>query len=291
MGAFRGKSYMGAFASGALAPSADGGFVWSTSISSQGAHALRVVFTGLDLPQDAELYVYNAAGEAFGPYTGRGMNESGTLVSNTVTGDTVNVQLRYYGTPKASDLARTRFTISEIGHIGSRFILAAKVNPKVAAGAKAYCSYNATCVLNGECYGSSTWAPIDSVRKGVAHMLFQSGSGFYICTGSLLNNTANDGRPLFLTANHCISTQSEAGSLETFWDFRSASCSNTAACDFSYAEMRSLYPTTLGATSLAHGTGGDYSLMQLRPFQAGRAPTSASARRRFRARAASTCSA
>ena len=263
MGGFRGRSYMGAFASGALAPAAEGGFVWTTSISSQGAHALRVVFAGLDLPQDAELYVYNAAGEAFGPYTGRGMYDSGTLVSNTVTGDTVNVQLRYYGNPKASDLARTRFTIAEVGHIGSRFILAAKVNPKVAVGAKAFCSYNATCVTNGECATSSTWGAIDSVRKGVAHMLFQSGQGFYICSGGLLNNTANDGRALFLTANHCISTQSEAGSLETFWDFRAASCSNTAACDFSYAEMRSLYPTTLGATSIAHGTSGDYSLMEL----------------------------
>ena len=261
----RGRGFAGAFARGVLEPAGDGGFVWTTRISSQGAHALRVVFSGMDLPDDAELYVYNEAGEAFGPYTGRGMNGSGTLVSNTITGDSANVQLRYYGAPRASDLARTRFEIAEVGQIGSRFLLAQRVNATLAAegDSKAFCSYNSPCIVNGTC--NSGWAAHAATRAGVAHMLFQSGSGFYICSGGLLGNTANSNRPLFLTANHCISTTQEAGSLETFWDYSSAQCTNGNApeCDYSYATMRTTYETVLGATLLVHGTAGDYSLMDL----------------------------
>jgi len=256
------KSGSGSIARGALSRTADGGFAWALTLRSPGAHALRVGFSGLDLPDSAELYVYNENAEAFGPYAGTGIGGEGTLVANTITGDTVTVQLRYYGAPRSEDLARLRFQVAEVGHIGSRFQLARQVNAKVRASSKSFCSYNATCVQNGDCYTSSTWAPIDSVRKGVAHMLFQSGQGFYICSGSLLNNTSGNGRPLFLTANHCISKSGEANSLETFWDFRSP-CNQTAACDFSYTQMRSQFPTTLGATLLAHGTAGDYSLSEL----------------------------
>ena len=238
------------------------GLTWTIELSSPGAAALRVGFTNLDLPDDAALYVYNADGEAHGPYTGRGMLGRGDLVSNTVGGDTVRVQLEYLGNPSVGDLARLRFTIAELGHIGPRFEAAARMNPKVAAAnAKAFCSYNVSCVINGEC--GTSWSAHAATREGVAHMLFQSGSGFYICSGGLLNNTRQDGRLLFLTANHCISTNNEAASLETFWDYRANSCTDTSPCDYSYATMRATYPTALGATRLASGSSGDYSLMEL----------------------------
>ena len=38
-------------------------------------------------------------------------------------------------------------------------------------------------------------------KKAVALIV---NGGFAACTGSLINNTANDGTPYFLTANHCL---------------------------------------------------------------------------------------
>ena len=257
-----------AFGHGVFERDADG-ITWTIELSSPGAAALRVGFANMDLPPDAQLYVYNAEGEAHGPYGGTGMYGSGELVSHTVGGDSVRVQLRYDGANSVGDLAKLRFTIATLGHIGPRFKAAAYMNPKLAAAnAKAFCSYNATCITNGDCVSSGTWGAIDATRRGVAHMLFQSGSGFYICSGGLLNNTAQNGRPLFLTANHCISTQNEASSLETFWDYR-AGCGETAPCDFSYATMRTTYTTTLGAAKLASGSSGDFSLMELNSTPAG----------------------
>ena len=239
----------------------DGGLVWTLPVHSKGAQALRIGFGGLDLPVGAELYVYNQAGEAFGPYSGRGMNGSGTLVSNTITGDTAFVQLRMHGEPTAADLAQLKFRITDIGHIGPEFELSRRLNAAMSGAKQGECSYNASCVINGEC--ASGWSHLSNTRAAVAHMLFASGGGYYICSGGLLNNTRNDGTPLFLTANHCIGSSGEANSLEAFFDFRADSCSDTSWCTASYTTLRNSLHTTLGATLLASGTSGDYSLMQL----------------------------
>jgi len=248
----------GSVASGVLRESGDGGFTWTTRLASSGAHGLRVMFAGLDLPDNAQLYVYNDRGEAFGPYGGRGMDGSGELVSHTVTGDSAYVQLRVTGATDPRDVEQLRFRIAELGHIGPKFLLAKRVNPDLAVP-KAFCEYNVSCVINGECTSG-----FDGPRKAVAHMLYRSGGSYYICTGGLLNNTAGDGRNLFLTANHCISSERSADSLETFFDFRAASCNDpSAACTASYAAMRESFETTLGADLLAAGTAGDFSLMEL----------------------------
>jgi lysyl endopeptidase len=263
----RGKKLPAALARGALQPSVDGGFVWTTKLRSDGAHGLRVVFRDMDLPPEAELYVYSKHGEAFGPYYGRGANDSGEQYSHTITGDEAMVQLHVYGVLSAKSLRALKFRIAEVGHIGSRFELARWMNPELNEQAKAFCSYNASCVTNGEC--ASGWSALGNVRQAVAHMLFPSGGGYYICSGGLINNTANNGRPLFLTANHCLSSATSANGLETFFDYRASSCTNSSACDLSYTQMRQQFPRVVGSTILATNKSGDYTLLELSAVPAG----------------------
>jgi|GEM_PF-2016214 len=66
-----------------------------------------------------------------------------------------------------------------------------------------------------------------AAANAVARMRFSSGGSSYYCTGTLLSNTGGSNTPYFLTANHCISTQAEAGSLQTDWFFQSATCGGT----------------------------------------------------------------
>ncbi|MDO5086121.1 MAG: trypsin-like peptidase domain-containing protein [Comamonadaceae bacterium] len=68
----------------------------------------------------------------------------------------------------------------------------------------------------------------DAHMSSVAHMRYTKGDGrTYICSGSLMNNTRQDYTPYFLTANHCISTQVAASSLETFWNYRANRCNSS----------------------------------------------------------------
>lgn len=69
-------------------------------------------------------------------------------------------------------------------------------------------------------------ASYDAQSRSVALMEFVDGGRTFICTGTLLNDASNTGTPYFLSANHCISTQSEASTLVTRWFYRSSSCNS-----------------------------------------------------------------
>ncbi|MDO4724320.1 MAG: trypsin-like peptidase domain-containing protein [Comamonadaceae bacterium] len=76
-----------------------------------------------------------------------------------------------------------------------------------------------SCNLDMSCYSNGS-----AERDAVARMSFVRDGKGYFCTGTLLNDAIHSDIPYFLTAHHCISSQTVAGSLQTDWFFRSASC-------------------------------------------------------------------
>lgn len=71
------------------------------------------------------------------------------------------------------------------------------------------------CNINVNCPEGATWA---TEKRSVA-LIVQGGFG--VCTGNLLNNTANDGTPYFLTANHCLGNP---GNWVYYFNHESATC-------------------------------------------------------------------
>ncbi|HSX60740.1 MAG TPA: serine protease [Tahibacter sp.] len=66
-----------------------------------------------------------------------------------------------------------------------------------------------------------------STANAVARMVFTKGSSSYLCTGTLLNNGHSPKKRLFWTANHCISTQSVANTLQTYWFYQATTCNGS----------------------------------------------------------------
>lgn len=233
------------------------GMMWSSSISSPGASAMRMEVRDFNMPKGAELYVFNSHGEAFGPYSGMGPNGNGHFWTNSITGDNLRMAIRL---PKEGDkaLGETFMTIATVGHMGPRFRIARNIAP-AEVGDKAFCSFNESCVNNANC--GSTNNAVNDARLAVAHMIYQSGPSYYICSGGLLNDTDNSSvRPLFLTANHCLSTNSEAASLEAIFDFDTPCGGN---CD-QYAQNTSNYPIRTNGSSVLSTSGtSDYTLLEL----------------------------
>ncbi len=246
------------FQRGALRSMGNGDFTWTARLESPGAAGLRLGLSGLDLPSNAALYVFNERGEAFGPYLARGVNGSGELTTNLVSGDVAFLQLRVSG--KASGHPGSMaFRIDEIGHISDRFALASDLNAAGGAMAKTHCTsgiVNASCVQNAACQGTGN-SQINNLRKAIAAMLYRSGGGYYICTGGLIDNTAGD--PMFLTANHCLSKGSEAGSLEVYWN-HTVSC-GTSSCSGAWEVQGRA--SEVGASILATSRTGDFTLLRL----------------------------
>jgi hypothetical protein len=235
---------------GVLRATPDGGFVWAAAIRSEGAGALRVRVSGLDLPGDADMFFFSPEGQAFGPYSGRGPNEDGDFWTNTVFGSQGVVLLRHYGPDGAGDLKRISFVISEAGHIDPGF------SGRLRAVTESFCSFNVSCIENASCFSGT---PAQPAKSAVALMQWISGAFIFTCTGGLLADTVTTSDiPYFLTANHCLSSNNNASNLETYFQF-SISCGSTN-CP---AQTQPGGIQRLGATVKATGGSGDFTLLQL----------------------------
>lgn len=109
------------------------------------------------------------------------------------------------------------------------------------------------CNLDSVCY-SSIW---ENESRATAKMVFTKDGVSYICTGTLLMDTdTSTNIPYFLSANHCISTQTVASSLQTYWFYRSSNCN-------SGIPSSSIRTMTSGATLLYQSPNTDTSFMRL----------------------------
>ena len=220
--------------------------VWVTTVTSPDAVALRVHFTDVSIPEGAELYFFNDLGEAYGPYVGTGPNGTGEFWSNSVMGDKGIVVLR------GSHLERASLKITEVGHVATDF-----PNSPNEGSIASFCSFNASCVYNNACVNEPA---VNDNEGAVAKMRWIAGQYIYICSGGLLADTDPGTQiPYFLTANHCLSTNSVASNLEAYFQY-SIACGSTA-CAGSFNPAPS--PSTLGATVAATGTAGDFTLLTL----------------------------
>lgn len=111
------------------------------------------------------------------------------------------------------------------------------------------------CNINVNCSQGQSW---QSEKNAVAMILV---NGFRMCSGSLINTTANDGRPMFLTANHCLSyfgnDAINAPNLNTwsfYWHYESSGCVSSSDPP---------YISTTGAVTLANNKASDFALLRL----------------------------
>ena len=96
--------------------------------------------------------------------------------------------------------------------------------------------------------GDDWWNEINSV--GVYTI-----RGTWYCTGAMINNTAQDGAPYFLTADHCSIKASNDETIVVYWNFQSATCGDLSG--------GSLADFTSGSTLVAENAASDVTLILL----------------------------
>jgi lysyl endopeptidase len=179
------------------------GWVWRLEIRSLGAKAMRAHFRELNLPSGGELFAYNPEDSAE-PYhflfgSSAEPREWWTELS---TGETLRLEILI----PSEGRSKTSFNVGEIAHL----YRAVEGGSFAAAG---------SCNLDAKCYPE--WI---QAGDAVVQLRWSDSQFFYLCSGVLVNNAANDFSPLVLTANHCISNESAADGLQFSWRFRSTSC-------------------------------------------------------------------
>jgi hypothetical protein len=184
---------------------------WRLTVRSPNATDLRFGFSRFRVPQGVTLHVIDEARRAWdGAWTSADSTPDGQLWLAPVSGDTLTLELHV---PAGVALTDDAVVLSTVGS-GYRNVSEVGGPGLFGAGESGLCNIDVVCPL-GDDYR-------DEIRA-VAKFYFQSG-GTYLCTGTLVNNTAQDLKPYFLTANHCISTQSEATSMSLIWNYQSPTC-------------------------------------------------------------------
>lgn len=194
----------------------DGSMLWHLHVDAPGATDVRLGFHAVRLPDSARLYVIGGDGRYEGPY-GRDDLTGEQLWIPALAGDSMLLELQLPAAALPEDLEL------RLSHVGAGFqnLFGEPRNSTGPETAQA-CHVNVACP-EAQPYAAQTRA------VGLYEFTVTGGddAGTYICSGTLMNNSAQDGRPLFLTAAHCAGTPTEAASVTVYWNYRSTSCGTT----------------------------------------------------------------
>ena len=233
------------FEDGLVIPLSDGSILWTVDLLFENAVGARLHLTDLHLPAGAQVIVYGVRAPELvaGPYEGLGQHDDGQLWTQTRPGDRLRVEYRIPDVKPEDDLADFGFRIDRVTHNYR--------DPVGGTGGDGDHDPGA-----GPCHNDVTcYASADLTKRAVGGIGFINSDALF-CTGSLLNNLSGDFAPFWMTANHCLSTNSTAQSSEIYWRYETATCN---AAPPSVASV----PQSAVCTLLSTGVASDYTLLRI----------------------------
>ncbi len=215
----------------------NGDRVWQLAVSSPGAVSLNFNFSTYNIPEGGEVFVYDADRTHFiGSFTRENMQPHGGLGVSLIHSDQLIIE--YY--EPANVAGEGVLEIDNITH-GYRSVL-----HKFEDAARGPFGNSGSCNINVACEEGDGWQ--DQIRA--VGIIVVGGNG--ICTGSMVNNTAEDGTPYFLTANHCLG--GNVANWVFYFNHESSTCQgNTGPTNQSVS----------GAQVRASNSGSDFALLEL----------------------------
>ncbi len=206
--------------------------VWRVAIRSPGAVSLSLAFDRFVMPPGGELYVRTEDGRDWiGAFTDSNNKADGRFATTLLYSDAIVIEyLEPADAPFPGEVSLLRVTH---GYRDAR------------STAEAAWNNSGACQNNVACSIAAGWD--DEIRSVAKYTM-----GGSLCTGALINNTANDGTPYFLTANHCYSNPS----YWVFWfNYESPDCSNPS--------WEPSYDSVSSASHRASSSNSDFALVEL----------------------------
>ncbi len=225
----------------------DGMATWTTRIVSPGAKSLDFEFSRFQLPASARMWISSADGSMTrGPFTAADMNPQGGFFSPYVTGDDAIITI---SVPKA----QRRQVDVRLGSASHAY--------RGLFESREFAAKSGSCNVDVACPAGDGWQdPIDSVGQ----YTFRQGGSTYVCTGSLIANTAGTTTPYFLTANHCVSTETVADSLVVYWNYQSSTCRTPGSSSSGTSLSKTIAThSQSGAALVATNSASDFALLRL----------------------------
>lgn len=195
----------------------DGSEIWQLRLQAQGALAIILGYDEFYIPEGASLFIYNEArSQVLGAYTHKTHPEGGAFSTEMVAGDDITLELVIpAGRPELK--TEVKLHVSDIGYCYNH-IQVFNTGKDAKIGESGGCMVNINCSPEGD-----DW---QTEKKGVTQMTMLLNSGWNVCSGTIVNNTAQDLTPYLLSAFHCYEYTDEAHLLkwQFAFHFESSSC-------------------------------------------------------------------
>ena len=230
----------------------DGRSIWRLGLKAPGALALLVSYHEFSLPEGVALFVYNKErSRVLGAYTNTSNPNGGRFSTEMLATDEICFEMVFPAQGNLSEtIEKTRFSIDGLGYCFNK--ISVQYTPGFQDnGSKAVSSW---CMININCPEGENW---QTEKKSVCKMLMLVGSGWFMCTGTVVNNTAQDLTPYIATAYHCLSGGEIASIDFSQWqfifDYESSYCEDADPLDtktLTGASFRAVTPTIGGSDGM-----------------------------------------
>lgn len=160
--------------------------VWKVTIRSAGAKSINLIFEEFNLPSNARLFLFSETeNHILGAFTDVNNKSSGKFAVSPVLGDEITVQFEI----PDNFIQNKHFRITRVNHDYVGILKSGDRRPMgKAAGA---CNIDVNC---------DEWNGWSEVKNSVCRIIV---NGVEVCTGVLINNTAENQKPYILSAAHC----------------------------------------------------------------------------------------
>lgn len=229
--------------------SSTGDKVWQLHVKFSGAEALSFLFSTFKIYDNTTVDIFNTKGErVHKTLTTADVLDHFQQNMALCFGDEMTLQISEPLGSKTSEIHIDRI-LYNYRSTGNPNV--AKINESES------CEVNVNCTPVGDAWQDE--------KRGVARILIVDTGGSFWCSGTLINNTALDCKPLFLTALHCgVSTSaSNSNQWKFYFGYEAVGCTNPGTAGT--LDDHFITGCVRLATSNDNGgdTGSDFLLLQL----------------------------
>ena len=217
---------------------------WTLRVSCENALSMNVGFGRYNMPSSGSMEITDATRDfRIRSFTADDNKAHGQLWTPVVPGNEAIIEIVVDNDQKVFVVKGIELTSINSGY---RWVQDAS-----GRGSSESCNIDVVCSE-----GDAWWDEIPSV--GVYTL-----NGYLTCTGVMMNNTAQDQTPYFLTANHCGVTSSSDSSIVVYWNHQNSYCRVPGSNDSGGNGNGTFNQFTSGSTMRATRSYSDFTLTEL----------------------------
>jgi V8-like Glu-specific endopeptidase len=217
---------------------------WTYRVYCDNAQSMNLGFGRYNMPQSGSMIILNETFDfQIRPFTSEDNKDHGELWTPIVPSNQAVIEIIVDRIDKRFVSQNIELTSINAGYRGFK--------GGEGRGSSGACNIDVLCST-----GDDWWDEIPSV--GVYTL-----NGYATCSGAMINNTAEDQTPYFLTANHCGVTNSSDATIVVYWNYQNSYCRTPGSGDSGGNGNGSFSQFTSGSTMRATRSYTDFTLTEL----------------------------